>query len=335
MGVKLKDIAEKTGYSINTVSMVVNGKGRISEATRKVIKDCIKEMGYVTNGSARSLRSGKSNMLALIVDDLINPWLSAISDEIIVYSGQLGYTVNVYITNGEVTKETDAVSDAIGREADGIILLPIQQNNESVKLMYRHNIPFVLLGRTVSEFSDDLSVTYDELRCGYIAVEHLLLKGHNSIMVMNSEKNSYTGESRLNGIEAAFYTYGKKIDSNMICNLPINVHSRRKQIRNVMKQMEKCTAVVCYDDMVALEVIDYLKKEGKSVPGDVSVIGFGNIGKNIPVTPKLTTIDSSENKLPITAVDLLIEKINGKNPVKKVLTVMIFEGDTVADLNLY
>ncbi len=190
MAVKLKDIAEKTGYSVNTVSLVMNGKNLVAEKTRKIIEECAKEMGYVANYSAKKLREGKSYTIALIIDDLRSYIFSTIADEIIVYAAENKYAVSVFITNGDDTKERNAITSAVGRGVDGIIIAPVQSSGENFAYLKKCGVAYVLLGRVYDEFGDDLSVVYDEIRIGYLTAENLLCNGHSEYVIFDTVKKT-------------------------------------------------------------------------------------------------------------------------------------------------
>lgn len=335
MPVTLKDIAQRTGFSINTVSLVVNGKGSVAEKTRKIIEDCAKELGYVTNYSAKKLRLGSSHILALIIDDLINPYFSAIADEIITYASKYNYMVSIFVNKGDYYQEKNAISYAISLGADGILWMPTQDKSDSASLLSKSGIPYVLIDRTFDETNRNLSVIYDETRIGHLSAEHLILNGHSSVIFLNSEENLYSSKYRLRGIISAFSTYGKGFNYDNVFNLPMNVHSYRHFFSERIKEIaQKCTAIICYNDYIAAETAYYLSTLGLSVPNDISLIGFGNIQKNMSFLPKLTTIDSMEKRISMVAVDMLIDKINGKTPqAQTILPVSLVEGSSV--LNLY
>lgn len=123
--VRLVDIAKKTGFSVNTVSHVVNGKNDVKEETRRIIEKCIEEMGYVKNVSAQNLRTGKSGLIALIIDDFLNPRCSVLADEMAVYCHERGYTLCIFSTNGDEKKERACVTRAAECRVDGVIMMPV------------------------------------------------------------------------------------------------------------------------------------------------------------------------------------------------------------------
>ena len=269
----------------------MNGKNPVAEKIRKIIEECAKEMGYVANYSAKKLREGKSYTIVLIIDDLRSYIFSTIADEIIVYAAENKYAVSVFITNGDDTKERNAMTNAVGRGVDGIIIAPVQSSGENFAYLKKCGVAYVLLGRVYDEFGDDLSVAYDEIRIGYLTTENLLCNGHSDIAVFNGEEHIYASKRRLEGIRSAFYSYGKEFKEQNIYNLPINIHSNHRILREaVSKAAENCTTIICYDDNIALEAASCLDETGRSVTEDISLTGFGNIQKNMFFMPDLTRV---------------------------------------------
>ena len=327
--VTLKDIAQKTGFSVNTVSIALNRNGRISKETRELICKCAEEMGYIPNLTAQRMRTGKNRLIALIVDDLLNPFLSYMVDNVILCSSYNDYDVIVYTIYGDIKKEKDAIRSAIARNVDGFLISPMKQSKENIDVIKHSGIPYVLIGRKIDEFGKELSVTYDDIRAGFISAEYLFLNGHKSLAFLSSEKNILSGSLRINGIRAAIQTYGGQLKDDKIFHIPLNIHTRSDFFAKIVAELDDVTAIICYDDLIAYETIAYLKDIGKNVPDDVSVIGFGNIGRKLNVLPKLSTVMADNAVLSMEAVSLLIKKINGEEVKKKVIPVSFIKGETV------
>ena len=167
MATKLKDIAEKTGFSINTVSRVINNSANVSAKTREIILSAAEDMGYVQNVMAKNLRTGYSNSIALIIDDLINPFFSIAIDEMSIYTTTLGYTLSVYTSNGNIDKEKNAINSAVKSGAAGIILCPLEDSVKNIDFLKKTNCPFVLVFRTFNWVSKFSYVVHDESRYAF------------------------------------------------------------------------------------------------------------------------------------------------------------------------
>ena len=162
--VRLKDIAVKTGFSVNTVSLALNREGRVSQETRDIIRKCAEEMGYIPNALAQKMRTGKSRLFALVIDDVIDSALSVVANDIIMYAAFNNYDMLVYPTQGDKSKEKKAIQSAIARNVDGILVFPLGDFQENILLLENNNVPYILVGRTINEFENEQSVAFDDIR---------------------------------------------------------------------------------------------------------------------------------------------------------------------------
>lgn len=321
MPVKLKDIADKTGFSINTVSRVVNGKSDVAEPTRKIIAAAAEELGYVPNSAASMLRTGKSNTLALILDDLINPHFSIIADEISLYVAELHYNLIIYTSNGNAAKERKAILSACGNNIAGIILCPTQDSRENLEFIRNKKIPFVLLERVFDHSKNDSYVAYDETRIGFVAAEHLLLRGHKRILTVMPEESTFAYSQRLTGIMMAYQSYGAMFDTGNVCTLSLNIRSQSEEIKKILSAKRDHTAIIAHNDMIALHILSNLTEE-------VPIIGFGNIQKKIPFQSGLLSIDTAGQNISVCCVDALLRLIQNPDELQQhILSVSLIKKD--------
>ena len=145
--VTLKDIARATGHSGNTVSRARRDKDDISPETRRKINQVKREMGYINNTLASSLRRGYTNTLAVILGDISNPHFGIMMSEIEACARNCGYSAFLQSTNEDETLEREAIESALNRSVDGIILCPCQKSEENIRHLQSLGIPFVLIGR--------------------------------------------------------------------------------------------------------------------------------------------------------------------------------------------
>lgn len=326
MAVRLKDIAEKTGYSINTVSRVINNSPNVSPKTRETILSAAKDMGYVQNIMAKSLRTGCSNTIALIIDDLINPFFSIITDEMSLYAAELGYTLNIYTSNGNIYKEKNAIDSAVKSGAAGIILCPMQDSFENVAFLKKINFPHILILRTFNWFSNLSYVVYDEARYGFVATEHLILKNCKHILCLvydtidsnllnpNTPYELYNANTpTLSGIINARSSYGMPVSSTIIRSLPLNIRSQKKEITSILSSTANYDAVFCSGDIIAYNVCDILGKQHTNIP----IIGFGNTRKHLPFSPNIITAECLNSSISIVTIDALLNLVNSNSQLEQ------------------
>lgn len=140
----LKDIAEKTGFSINTVSRALRDMDDISEATKKKIRKASKELGHVENSIAQSLRLGYTNTIAVIIGDVSNPFFAIQMKEVETYARRAGYNTFLINTNEDEQQEEIAIKSALNQMVAGIIICPTQKSDKNILFLKKSGIPFVL-----------------------------------------------------------------------------------------------------------------------------------------------------------------------------------------------
>ena len=182
--ITLKDIANDTGFSINTVSRVLNNKDNIADKSREQILRSAQKLGYVKNSLAGSLRSGSSGTIAIIISDVSNPIFGSLVKEIDALLRMKNYCAFILNTNEEKDLEQNAVYVAIGKKVDGVILCPNQQSRASIDLLTANNVPYVLMGRHF-ENEPENAVVWDDRRGGYLATTYLIRTGRKDILFLN------------------------------------------------------------------------------------------------------------------------------------------------------
>ena len=194
--VTLKDIAEKTGFTVNTVSQALRGSPKLREETKAAIRAAAKELGYVHNALAGSLRSGSSRTIAIIVGDTSNLRFSIQLHAFELAFRTLGYQVIVMNTDETAQYELDAVKNAVRSSVDGVLLCPCQKSRAAIDLLESCRTPYVLFGRCY----DDLpAVIWDDERGGYLAGQQLAQAGCRHILMLNVPDSISSARERESG----------------------------------------------------------------------------------------------------------------------------------------
>ena len=198
--VTLKDIAEKTGFTVNTVSQALRGSPKLREETKAAIRAAAKELGYVHNALAGSLRSGSSRTIAIIVGDTSNLRFSIQLHAFELAFRTLGYQVIVMNTDETAQYELDAVKNAVRSSVDGVLLCPCQKSRAANALLESCRTPYVLFGRCY----DDLpAVIWDDERGGYLAGQQLAQAGCRHILMLNVPDSISSARERESGFRRA------------------------------------------------------------------------------------------------------------------------------------
>ncbi|WP_054024590.1 LacI family DNA-binding transcriptional regulator [Bacillus sp. FJAT-28004] len=311
--ITLKDIAQTTGLSANTVSRALKDKDDIAEATRKMIQGVAKEMGYVGNSSAGSLRSGLTRTIAVIVGDVANPHFAIMVKDIEKAARKHNYTIIVLNTEEDNELEERAVYTAIGKNVDGIIICPAQHSSDNIRFILKNGIPFVLLGRRFVDETDFDYVISDDYNGGYQATRHLIEVGHQKILLLNGPSRISSARDRLEGYKHALKEHGIPVDSKLITENGVLTGDARKTVKELVMEGPDFTAIFAFNDVFAWEAIYMIRKMGYRVPEDFAVIGFDNIQSRNFFPFSLSSISNSKSKMSRRALDILLNKIN--NPM--------------------
>ncbi|MDR1704920.1 MAG: LacI family transcriptional regulator [Clostridiales bacterium] len=304
--VTLKDIAKVTGYSSNTVSKALRDAADLSTATKDVIRQTAGNMGYVANAMASGLRSGHSNVIALIISDISNPFFGILTKEVEAQAMQYGSTVIVLNTEEDEKREEQALKAAISRNVDGVLLVPAWHGRQNIRMLQNAKKPCVLVGRHLDDVAID-SVCFTDERGGYDAVSYLLSRDYRNVLMINVPYNSSASE-RERGYRKALTEYS--LPSNVI-TVSSALGGVRDELSRVIQSGAKFDAVFAFSDLIAFEAVCVLAEYGIKVPEDVGIVGFDDIQSRFQIPFPLNTVTVPKRELGVRIVDLLMRRISG------------------------
>jgi len=311
--VTIRDVAKLAGVGIATASRALNNRGEVSPATRKRVLEAAQKLGYVPNSLARSLLSGKTKKIGVIITTILNPFYANLVSGIESILVSRGYNLILYNSNEDPKKEKEAILTLREQRVDGLILAPIEYESQNVKYLYENQIPFVLVARkTVDENTN--YVVCDDYLVGKIATEHLIERGHRKIFFLNSWRNS-SAKLRLEGYKTALREAGLLINPKLIYSLHPN-SDLKAVIENIFSNKTRPTAIFCFCDSIAVEVMKILKNMKLRIPDDVAIVGCDNLDYTELLNPSLTTIDISKYDMGVKAAEALLEILNTENTEK-------------------
>lgn len=331
--IALKDIAIMTGLSVNTVSRALRNKEDISEATTQCVKNVAKELGYLHNALASSLRQTETKTIAVIVSDISNPYFSWHVSEIEKHAQAQGYITYMFNTQENEENELHAIHCALQHRVDGIILTPAQRSSENVEFLLKYDVPFVLMGRYFVDLQTPCAV-WDDRMGGYTAVRKLLELGHRKIFIVHGPQHVSSARERLQGSLDALTEFGITQEPDMIREITTSERECDQMERlaeSLVSGQIDCTGMVVYNDMNAIRLWNYLEKRGKKVPEDYSIVSFDNVQFYLGEPFRLTSIGGADS-IATQSVDMLIKiirhRIDPHNSVQatKVVGIKVFEG---------
>lgn len=305
--VTLNDIARRTGFTVNTVSRALKNMPDISRATCENIQRVADEMGYVRNFFASSLRSGRSRTIAAIVGGMSNPYYAIMTDALYIDAANTGYLLQVMCTSDVARYEEQAVTNAISRQVDGILLCPSWSSATSIEMMRAAGVPFVLLARTMEGMGAD-AVVCDEEMGGYLATRHLIEAGHRKLAYMESFDVVYSTARRVEGFRRAAREAGVPQGDLHYYHRADDEATRRQFFR---WKEEGVTGIFVFCDIESWSIFSLLNSCGLSIPEDFALVGFDNIQRNLMFPTPLCTIDGSMEDMARKALELLRRRIDG------------------------
>lgn len=295
--VTIREVAEKCGVSITTVSMVLsNGASarRISDPTRKRILQVANRLGYRPNVLARSLRSKRSRSIGVMVFDITDPYCAQILRAIEIHLQDSGYSSVLADLQNDPAQLQRCLNVLLERQVEGIIAIANWTYLET-KLLAQgsvRSIPAVIVGRE-SMASRVSSVVVDNQAGSRQALQHLYELGHSKIAFIKGPKSLVDSAQRWRGLERFAQEIGLSIDSRLVLEIKgrNSTYTEGCQLTESLLQLARdFTALVAFDDLTACAAIRALTRAGRIVPRDCSVIGFDDIPNAAFYNPPLTTI---------------------------------------------
>lgn len=309
MSILLKDIAEATGFSINTVSRAMRGDSRISEQTTTLIKETAHRLGYIPNSVAASMRSNHSKMVGIISADSANPFFSEVVRGIEEAATKADYHILLASTEESVKKEAELVRMFLCRKVDGIIAMPVFDASPIHLDLYRNlKIPFIFPGRRLEGFVDH-SILHSDRDGQRKVIEHLIEKGHSKILYIAGPKKVSNTIDRLAGLAEAYADHAMELDPAYIVEASGHIEDGYYLTNQALNRGMGFTAVACFNDMLAMGVLKSLYENNLRVPQDIEVFGYDNLYMSQFMQPSLSTVDVPKYRLGYVAMETLIEHI--------------------------
>ena len=309
----MRNVAEKVGVSVQTVSAVINDKPGITEETRARVLAAIAELGYRPYSIARSLRTRQTRTLALVVSDIANPSFATMASAAEDYAHQFGYSLSVYNTHDDIERETNYVRTATQRWIDGVLFVSAEDRMTSLNELESAGIPSVAIDRIPQHYTGP-SVTLDNTKAGYIAAKYLLDLGHTCIAHISGPTKLRLVRERMAGYQAALAERGLPPDACIIREGDWVCESGYAAMADILRGEPRPTAVFAANDRMAIGAMHAVSQAGLRVPDDISFVGVDDIEVAAYQIPALTTIRQSFAELATLAVQLLLEIIEHGRP---------------------
>ena len=306
--ITLKDIAERCGYTANTVSRALRDDEKLPENTRKTIQQLAREMGYVPNSSARALRYGSSRTIAVIVNDINNPYYANLLSQMDQELKARNYHLMILCVQLDENLADDMIRLALSQQVDGILFFPFN-NERHIRMLQESGIPFVLIDRWIPDVEADIA-RIDDFGGGYALTRHLLDLGHRDFLYMAGPFVNSSQIDRQNGIMKALEEAG--IDSGehlrVISWDSIPRNAVPEDIIPLLEPFDY-TAILAFNDELAYHALNALNARGMRVPEDISLVGFDHIRWRNTYLPPMTSITVEKQGVASAAIEILFDRM--------------------------
>lgn len=313
MAVTMREVAERAGVSVKTVSNVLSGHPHVRPATSARVLAAVDELGYRLNVAARSLRSGRTRMLMLAVPELSLPYFAELADAVITAARGHGYTVLVNCTDARREAELEVLSGRHLQQVDGVLFSPLALGPGDAGQL---DVPFpmVLLGERILHGPVD-HVTMANVDAARAATEHLLQRGRRSIACVGTVPGQGLGSAalRTQGYLEALAAAGIETKDQLLVDVgPWHRAEGASAVHRLVDAGVTFDAIFALNDALAVGALFALRRRGLRVPDDVAVIGFDNVDEVRYGTPTLSTVDPGRDEIARAAVNLLVRRLEGQ-----------------------
>ncbi|SCL71715.1 transcriptional regulator, LacI family [Micromonospora citrea] len=298
MPATIRDVARASGVHISTVSRTFSAPHLVNPETRGRVLACAEELGYRPNRAARALITGRTHNIGLIIADIANPFFPPLIKAAESQARQRDYHVFVADTNEDPVAEEELVH-ALAKQVDGVLLCSPRMSNSLIEQLSRE-VPLVVINRQVAGLP---CVTMDVGQGARAAIEHLTGLGHRRVALLSGPRGSWTSREIRRAAGVAARAAGAEL-TVLGPNAPTETGggALAEQVRR-----SEVTAVLAYNDLMAIGLIEELDAIGLRVPQDVSVVGIDDITLSRLTRPKLTTVATPTAAAGRTAVDMLLQ----------------------------
>lgn len=308
----IKEVAEKAGVSVTTVSRVINENLRVRQDTRERVYRVIKELGYVPNAMARGLTLGKTRTIGLILPEIADGFFSQVirgADETAVMND---FHLLVSTFHSHRSDEELSVRLMSEGRVDGLILMDPTLSDDFLMRFHRGSVPIVVLCKK-TKYTNCKYIIIDDFQGAYQAVVHLIKHGYKRIAIIGGPSDNYDASQRLAGYKSAIKDYNIRLNSEYIVDGNFRWEGGESAMHTLLDLAQPPDAVFAANDPMAIGAMEAVKKRELVVPKDMAIVGFDDIELSRLVTPPLTTVHLPMYELGAMAVKNVMRILKGGN----------------------
>jgi LacI family transcriptional regulator len=304
----IRDVARRAGVAPITVSRVINHSGYVSEKTRQRVEKAISELNYVPNALSQGLRFNKTNVIALVLSDVTNPFWTTVARGSEDASSEENYSVILCNTDEDVAKQDKYVQLLLRRQVDGFLLVPVSNTVDTIRFIQHQGVPLVILDRQLLGVSVD-TVYADSEGGAYELTRHLVELGHRRIAILSGPETISTSIQRVAGYKRALKDAHLKVDSELISYGRFYQDSGYERTIKLLALSQRPTAMFAGNNFIAIGMMKAIYESDLRIPEDISVVGFDDLPSGLLVRPFLTVAAQPAYEMGYRATKLLLERI--------------------------
>jgi LacI family transcriptional regulator len=304
----IRDVARRAGVAPITVSRVINNSGYVSERTRQRVEKAIAELKYVPNALAQGLRFNRTNVIALVLSDVTNPFWTTVARGTEDAASEKNYSIILCNTDESVVKQDKYVELLLRRQVDGFLLVPAPDTIDTIRMIQQQKVSLVILDRQLSGVSADI-VRGDSEGGAYELTRYLTELGHRRIAILSGPETTSTSTQRVAGYRRALEEAKLKVDPELISYGRFYQDSGYERTKHVLTLSRQPTALFASNNFIAIGVMKALYESGLRIPEDMSVVGFDDLPPGLLVQPFLTVAAQPAYEMGYRATKLLLERI--------------------------
>lgn len=325
----IKDIASVLNISAAAVSKALHNDSRISDKTKIAVRQVAKNLNYQPNHLASALRSGKSNLVGVIVPKTNSNFFSSVLENIEQVLNKEGYNIIITQSNESFKKECDSIDTLLFTQVDGIIA---SMANETTDLEYfekikKNGIPLILFDRG----ENDLNVDYvgiDDYASSHLIVEHLVSQGCKRIAHIGGYKRTRIFNNRIRGYVDALNKFNLPLDEELLIESNLTIEDGRAKMQQLLALKNKPDAVYIAGDYAALGAQQVLLENNIKIPEEIALVGFGNEPFTAMLTPSISSINQHSDEIGKKAAEAFL--VHAKNSsFKQALNKIILNAELI------
>lgn len=334
MKATMKDIAQKTGLGLATISKYMNG-GHVLEKNRIAIEAAIEELDYTVNEFARGLKTNRSNTVGVVIPQLNNIFMTSIITSVEEVLRRHGYGILVTDTGKDAKQEEEAIHFLLRKKVDGLFIIATSNEVRELDVVLKNQIPVVVVDRKIERLEGIVdTVLVENFQAAKKTVQYLIGRGHTKIGILIGSRETYTSRRRMDGYREALKENHIPIREEWIETADFTVQGGYKSTIRLLKEQEPITALFATNYEMTLGALLALNERGISIPEQISLIGFDNPDLANAMRPRLTLVSQPIEEIGKSAAELLLNRMERRETGKGktiVLNTTLEEGASVLD----